>query len=195
MPEYHIRTLEASELSNFYPSIERDFASGEYPPLDVLKNHLLEGRQSGFVLCDNSIDLAYAFCAANPAHDYVLLSLLAVFPQFRGQGIGSVFLQALQKVYGQKQAIMAEVERPEDAQTAKEQDNRLRRIAFYEQAGYFLIKEINYIIWDIPMYLMALPINASAEMIKQKVKEIMYQIYFGLVGQRFINKMQIKDCR
>ncbi|MGE5458970.1 MAG: GNAT family N-acetyltransferase [Methanobacterium sp.] len=185
--------MEASELKHFYPFIVRDFASGEYPPQDILHMHMKAGRQAGFVLCDGSIDVAYAFCAASAAHDYVLLSLFAVFPELRGQGIGAAFLLELQKIYALKQAIMVEVERPEEARTAEEQGHRLRRIAFYERAGYHLIRGIDYTIWDVPMHLMVLPINASLEMIKQEVEEIMYQIYLELAGERFINKVQFKQ--
>lgn len=192
MSEYNIRPLEAAELKDFYPCIERDFAFGEYPPLDVLNNHMQEGRQEGYVLCDGTIDLAYSFCAASSAHDYVLISLFAVFQEYRGQGIGSTFLHELHKIYAHKLAIIGEVEQPEKAKTAEEQDKRLRRIAFYEKEGYRLIKGIDYTIWDIPMHIMALSLNASDVMINREIKQIMYQIYYELSGKQFINKMQFK---
>jgi GNAT superfamily N-acetyltransferase len=192
MSEYYLRKLEAIELNHFYKIIERDFASGEYPPLDVLSNQLQKGRQEGFVLCDGTNDFAYCFCAASPDHDYVLISLFAVFKEYRGQGIGSTFLEKLHTRYAHKQALIVEVERPENAHTAEERDKRLRRIAFYEKAGYRLIKGINYIIWDIPMHLMVLSINAFPESIDKGIKQIMQQIYCSAAGERFLNKIQFK---
>lgn len=68
----------------------------------------------------------------------------------------------------------------------------LRRIAFYEKEGYRLIKGINYTIWDMPMHLMVLSINTSNESVNRGIEHIMQQIYLGLAGKRFINKMQLK---
>jgi GNAT superfamily N-acetyltransferase len=193
MPEYYLRSLEVAELKDFYKMIKRDFASGEYPPLDVLNAQIKEGKQEGFVLCNSTIDLAYSFCAAGS--DYVLITLLAVFEKYRGQGIGSIFLKKLNTVYAHKKAIIVEVERPADGHTAEEQNKQLRRIAFYEKEGYRLISGIDYTIWDIPMHLMALPMNASNESVNRGIEQIMRQIYLGLAGKRFINKMQLEKCR
>jgi len=193
MSEYLMRTMEASELKDFYPRIERDFAAGEYPPMDVLYNHIQEGRQEGYVLYDGTGDLAYSFCAASPGRDYVLITLFAVFKEYRGQGIGSAFLNELHKIYINERAIIVEVEKPEEAQTTEEKNKRLRRIAFYEKEGYRLIKEVDYIIWDIPMHLMVWSLNICDAMLNKQIKQIMHQIYFGLLGDRFINKMQFRE--
>ena len=193
MSEYYIRPLEASELKDFYPKIERDFAAGEYPPMDVLLNHIKEGRQQGYVLYDGSRDLAYSFCAASSGRDYVLITLFAVFQEYRGQGIGSAFLNELHKIYIHERAIIVEVEKPEEAQTNEEKDKRIRRIAFYEKEGYHLIKGVEYTIWDIPMHLMVWSPNVCDAMMNKEIKQIMHQIYFGLIGNRFINKMQFKE--
>jgi ribosomal protein S18 acetylase RimI-like enzyme len=190
MSEYYVRHLELAELGSIYTRIERDFAAGEYAPLNVLNKHVQEGIQVGFVLCKGTINLAYSFCASNCANGYVLITLLAVFQEYRGQGIGTIFLKEMKNIYNNKQALLVEVEQPNQSSTLDERDDRLRRIAFYEKAGFFLIKELNYSIWDIPMYLMALPLKATDEIINRQIKLIMYQIYFELLGKRFINKMK-----
>lgn len=193
MANYSIRSMQMSELEDFYPHIMKDFATGEYPPMDILAMHMQEGRQEGFVLCDGTNDIAYAFCAVSSNHGYVLLSLFAVFEAYRGKGIGSIFLKELDLCYADKQAIIVEVERPEDASTKAEHEKRQWRIAFYEKEGYRLIKGIEYIIWDIPMHLMALAIHEPYEMVDKNIKEIMQMIYSDLTGKRFINKLQIKS--
>jgi GNAT superfamily N-acetyltransferase len=193
MSKYYIRTLEISELKEIYPRIIEDFAVNEYPPIDVLNNHLQQGRQEGYVLCDGTRDVAYSFCAASSANDYILITLLAIFKEYRGQGIGSVLLNELHKIYANKHAAIVEVEKSEEAQTAEERDKRLRRIAFYEKEGYCLLKGINYTIWDIPMHLMVCPLNNGNVMMNEEIEQIMHQIYFGLLGNRFINKMQFNN--
>ena len=189
MNDYTIRTMDVSELWRIYKHIKQDFPVGEYPPYEILSRQLKEGLQQGQVLRFGEQELAYAICAAST--DYVLLSLMAVFPEFRGQGIGSAFLQALQGKYANKQAIIGEVERPELAANSKERQQRSERIKFYEKAGFYLIPGIDYTIWDVPMHLMAQPIISSPEAINDDIPLIMYQIYLKLMGKQFMHKMSI----
>lgn len=193
MSEYYLRSMEASELKNLYPRIEKDFEQGEYPPLNVLDNQLQQGSQKGYVLYDGKNDLAYSFCAASSTQDYILITLLAVFQEHRGIGVGSAFLDELHRIYVHKHAIIVEVEKPEEAKTEEERDKRIRRIKFYEQKGYCLVKGIEYVIWDIPMHLMVCSINICDATINEEIKQIMHQIYFRLLGNQFINKMQFKE--
>lgn len=193
MNELFIRSLEASELKNIYPRIEADFAAGEYPPMDVLYKHMQEGSQEGYVLWDGKKYLAYSFCAANPAHDHILITLFAVFSEYRGQGIGTVFLKKLHKIFNPARMVIVEVEKPEEAHTEEERKRRLWRIAFYEKEGYVLIKGIEYYIWDIPLHLMVWSPKFDVTVNYHEIKEIMHQIYFRLLGKRYINKMQIRE--
>jgi GNAT superfamily N-acetyltransferase len=190
MPDYTIRTMELSELQFFYKHITQDFPVGEYPPYEILSRQFQEGLQDGLVFCTGKQDLAYSICAAST--DYVLLSLFAVLPEFRGQGVGSAFLQALQKRYAGKQAIIGEVECPELASNSAEIQLRNWRIEFYEKAGFDLIPGIDYTIWDVPMHLMALPLTSGRKTIVANIQTIMYQIYLQLMGKQFMHKMSFE---
>jgi len=189
MKDCTIRTMDVSELWNIYKHIKQDFPAGEYPPYEILSRQLREGLQQGLVLRSGEQDLAYAVCAAST--DYVLLSLMAVFPEFRGQGVGTAFLQALHLKYAAKQAIIGEVERPELASNSKEMRQRSQRIKFYKTAGFYLIPGIDYTIWDVPMNLMAQPIMSSPEAINDDIPLIMYQIYLKLMGKQYMHKMSL----
>lgn len=189
MYDFTIRTMDVGELRLFYKYIKQDFPVGEYPPYDILFKQLQDHHQEGLVLCLGEQDLAYAICAAGT--DYVLLSLMAVFPEYRGQGVGSAFLQALQSRYARKQAMIGEVERLELANNPNERKLRNDRIKFYKKAGFYLIPEVDYTIWDVPMNLMAFPIRASQEDINDDIQIIMYQIYLKLMGKQFMHKMSI----
>lgn len=189
MNDFTIRTMDMSELRPIYKHIKQDFPVGEYPPYEVLFRQMQDHLQQGLLLCWGEQEVAYAICAAST--DYVLLSLMAVFPEYRGQGVGSAFLQALQGRYYYKQAIIGEVERPELAETSIEVRQRGQRIKFYKKAGFYLIPEVDYTIWDVPMDLMALPINSSPEDINDDIQLIMYQIYLKLMGEHFMHKMSI----
>lgn len=187
-----IRKMEIAELEEFYIRIVNDFAVGEYPPQPVLSKQLRQGIQQGFVLHNGSENLGYSICASSNVNNCTLITLFATFEEYRGQGLGSAFLSELIKIFSQKQAVLVEVERPELAVTPAERENRLRRIAFYEREGFQLIKGIDYCIWDIPMYLMVMPIISGGETIMENIKLVMQQIYINLLGSQFIHKMEFK---
>jgi len=193
MSKYDIRRMELGEIKAFYVRIERDFAQGEYSPYDILYQHLRKGLQKALVLCEGEQDLAYSICTDSHDNSYVLISLLAVFKDYRNQGIGSDFLKRLRLMYQDKQALLVEVERPDQAKTQEEANSRKRRIEFYEKAGFYLIKGVDYSIWDIPMHLMALPLVASKQTINQKIEKLMYELYLDLMGETLIHKMQFSS--
>jgi hypothetical protein len=83
-----------------------------------------------------------------------------------------------------------EVETPRSARTPEERDKRIKRIEFYQKAGFILIEGIEYSIWDIPMHLMGRPLSASIETINKKIGQVLYDIYLGLMGKRYIHKMK-----
>lgn len=187
--------MELDELKIFYKHIKRDFSRGEYAPYSVLHRQLQENIQEGLVFCEGKEDIAYSICAADNADGYVLISLFAVFDEYRGRGIGSAFIKALCTMYNQKQAILLEVERPELSQSQEEYDTRKRRIGFYEKAGFYLVPEVDYTIWGVPMHLMALPLVASKDIINQKIGEVMHQIYLKLMGEQLIHKMRFAKIK
>lgn len=195
MHKYYIRPMEPAEYGDFYKRIEADFSPGEYAPYEVLYWQLQNGVQEGMVFCDGDRNLAYSICAAGHPNGYVLISLLAVFPECRGQGIGTAFMKALCNKYSQKQAVLVEVERPELSETQDEQSLRNRRIAFYEKEGFYLIPGTDYWIWDVPMHLMARPLKAPREFIDKNINRMMYEIYYQLMGEKFIHKMEFREAQ
>jgi len=100
-------------------------------------------------------------------------------------------MKRLRLIYQNKQALLVEVERPDRAQTPEEGVFRKLRIEFYERAGFYLMEEMDYSIWDIPMHLMALPLVASKETINREIKRSMYELYLDLMGESLIHKLKI----
>lgn len=192
MSKYYIRRMELGELKAFYERIERDFAQGEYAPYAILYQHLQNGLQKALVFCEGEHDLAYSICTDSHDNSYVLISLIAVFKKYRDQGIGSDFMKRLRLMYLDKQALLVEVERPDQAKTQEEGNSRRRRIEFYKKAGFYLIEGVAYSIWDIPMHLMALPLVASHETINQEIRKSMRELYLDLMGEELIHKMEFQ---
>lgn len=187
-----IRLMELQELGRFYEFIKRDFPPNEYPPYDVLEYHLREGIQKGLVFCNENGDAAYAICAEGHSNGFVLISQLAVFKEQRGKGVGSAFIRALHEKYSCSKGVIVEVEKPECAKTSEEEKKCKRRIAFYESLGFYKIPAVDFSIWGVPLHLMALPMSASEEFINQEIGIIIYEIYYSLIGKRYIHKMQFQ---
>lgn len=87
-----IRKMLPEELKHIYKSIELDFAEGEYAPYDVLAKQIEKGVQQGYIFHNGEKDVAYSICADGCANRYILISLLAVYKEFRGNGLGSTYL-------------------------------------------------------------------------------------------------------
>lgn len=191
MIETSVRTMRTGEFKEIYSRIRRDFKSGEYAPYGILLQQLKKGVQQGLILRAGEQDAAYAVCAAGHENGYVLLSLMAVYEELRGEGLGTVFLGELKKIYADKNGIIIEVEKPETAAIPEEKVARQKRIGFYQKAGFHLVNGVNYAIWDVPMHLMVLPLQASYEVIVKDIRQIMYDIYLQLMGERYIHKMEI----
>ncbi len=190
MTGYGIRRIKDNELIEIYKHIKKDFAPDEYPPYEVLYQQIQKGAQEGMTLYKDEQDVAYAICAGSNPNGFVLISLLAVYEQLRGQGIGSTFLSELRNRYSHKSGIIVEVEKPEESSSKEERDYRKKRIEFYEKAGFYLIPNINYSIWDVPMHLMAMPLSVSIESISDIIGIIIYEIYLQLMGKRYIHKLE-----
>lgn len=190
MTGYGIRKIKDQELAEVYKHIEKDFAPGEYAPYEVLYKQIKKGTQEGMTLFKDNQNVAYAICADSNPNRFVLISLLAVYEQFRGQGMGSFFLRELSNKYSGKSGIIVEVEKPEESSGKEEMDFRKKRIEFYRKAGFYLIPNISYSIWDVPMYLMAMPLSVSIEKINESIGSIIYEIYLQLMGKRYIHKLK-----
>lgn len=191
MIETTIRTMKDHELKNIYKHIERDFLEGEYAPYGILHQQLKSGIQTGFIFNIGKEEAAYSICAEN-TNGYVLISLFAVFEKFRGQGVGSSFLNGLCKIYSEKKGLIVEVEKPENSQIEEQRFIREKRIEFYRKAGFSLIHNIDYSIWNVPMHLMMRPDSSAGLITGHEMGKIMYEIYLNLMGQSYIHKMVFK---
>ncbi|KUO75005.1 MAG: hypothetical protein APF81_12155 [Desulfosporosinus sp. BRH_c37] len=185
-----IRNMIPADLKDIYKSIELDFAVGEYAPYDVLAKQIEKGVQKGYIFHNGEKDFAYSICADGCANGYILISLLSVYKEFRGDGLGSTFLEELIRNYSMNQGIIVEVEKPEASRSDEERALCEKRIKFYQIAGFHLIPDLDYSIWDVPMHLMGLPLKASMDTLNEMIGQIIYEIYLELMGKRYIHKLK-----
>jgi GNAT superfamily N-acetyltransferase len=188
--DFSIRAILPSDFKRIYKKIKRDFAPGEYAPYTVLYKQLKKGIQQGFLLYAGGDEAAYAVCAAGHPNGFVLVSLLAVYPEYRGRGFGTEFIRELKKIYTDKKGVIVEVEKPEDAKDEDEKTRREKRIAFYRKAGFEQIPGIEYSIWTVPMHLMVFP---GGILSPREAGAVMHEIYLELMGKHFIHMMKFRE--
>ena len=188
-----VRDMLPREYRHFFRCLQQDFPAGEYPPYFVLRSQLLGGALTGLVYTDtDGNDLAYALNAVQDERGMVLISYFAVLSDYRGTGVGSRFLLALADKYAQSRGLVVEVEKPETAQTEEEKAIRLRRIRFYERAGYLRVPAIEYAIWGIPMHVMIRPVQDAFEAMADELPERLRELYLPLLGRTFIHRMHAR---
>lgn len=192
MDELNIHIIQPDEVKTYFRYIERDFAKNEYPPYPQLLKQVKTGVQKGMAIHHDGREVAYTFCATGNAGEYVLDTLLAVLPDYRGKGIGTGTLKLVRRRYADKKAIIVEVEAPENAKSQADCETCKRRMMFYSRFGFYEVPNIQYSIWNLPMHLMALPITAGKEVINAEIKTAMTEIYETILGKRLLYKMQLQ---
>ena len=148
MSEYRIEELSARELRLLYEEHMRaDFPEDELRPLPMLLEKQAQGISMAYGWYKDKELYAYAILTQPEkrqpygADSYVLLDYYAVCRGFRGQGVGSAFLETLLAGLTCK-GILFEVEDPQAAASEEERAVRVRRIHFYERLGCRMIEGV-----------------------------------------------------
>lgn len=133
---YKIRVLNIEETEDIYmgPAV-RHFPANERKPMKAIRRMYGEGCYETLGLFDGEKLAAYALFVVSPGGDHLLLDYYAVLEEYRGSGVGSLFLQRMRQWYGDRQGILLETEDVLLAADEKERSTRLRRNAFYLRNG------------------------------------------------------------
>ena len=121
LPEYR-------EIERIYKS---SFPEDQRLPFEEFQK-LLVGADTSFLAFYDEDKLA-GFTHLFHFEDYTIISYLAVNPAVRSKGLGSRILQELRD-YLPGRTMIAEVEGPDQA--AANQEQRLRRLHFYDKNGF-----------------------------------------------------------
>ena len=136
MDEPELRPLRPEEVGLLYRrELKRTFPPTELKPLRTIQRHMQAGRYPVWGLYQGEELTAYALLWQTVDGRAVLLDYLGVPRDRRGQGWGSRMLAQLRRIYGERAAILAEVEAPEAAEPG-ERSLQERRLDFYRRAGF-----------------------------------------------------------
>lgn len=165
----HIKTIYSEYM-------RRDFPVNELMPLSAIKKMLDSHMYECYGLyCDGKF-AGYAFFLKQTIAGYsnYLLDYLAMIPEYRDQGYGSVFLGQLKGMLSDADCILVEADDPDKANNDAAGKIRMRRIDFYKRNGYIPTKHTVQV-FGADYRLLVLPITRSFDI--DRTRQIYEMIY------------------
>lgn len=159
-----IRELTSEEIRDIYNTyMTDDFPPDELKPLDRIEEAISVGKYYCLGAFENMQLVAYAFWVFNEKN--YLLDYYAVVPDFRGKGVGTVFLKEAVKLIP-ADIILLEVEDPTD-------EEKKKRLDFYLNAGC-VDPNVKAVAFGVDFMIIEYPIkgNHSPSVIADAYKEI-----------------------
>ena len=131
-----LMTLTKDQLSDLYnDQMRKDFPPSELKPLFVMLDAVDKGIYETLGLYDGDEIVGYS-CLVKLGNDY-LVDYLAVYPEKRNGGIGSILVKLLYDHIDSAGSFIIEVEDPDYARDDEDRKLRIRRMDFYLRNGCF----------------------------------------------------------
>ncbi len=134
-----------------------------------------------------------------PLHntEFILLDYLATDPNYRGQGIASLFLNQLcDRLQASQQRLLLEVEHPA---LGKNSTERAKRVQFYQKLGAKVLDSVPYQLPPLDgsqateMLLMILPAQSGEQLQGSQVRSLIQQLYRDLYHRDETDPL-LKQC-
>lgn len=140
----NIRKAKEYDYSACLELYHEAFPSNERHPDEVILQRITSGSSILYVAETKDQFVGFALLHDLTVVPFVLLDYLAVQRDLRGKGYGSEMLRFVrEKCWQQDTFLLVEAEEPEFGEN---QNDRLRRIHFYQRNGGCLIPKINYLL-------------------------------------------------
>lgn len=160
--EYKVQDLTREQTGDIYRQwIGRHFPQDEIKPLKSIYRMWDMGAYRALGMYEKKADglqlIGYAFFAMAEDCGLLLLDYLAIVEDYRGQGMGSIFLQEMKKRLKTYRGILIETEDIECAGDEEAYRIRQKRDSFYGQNGALrtgiksVIYGVHYAIWNFPL--------------------------------------------
>lgn len=157
-----------------------DFPRDELKPLSHILSMVEDGTCTFYALREDKEVLSYFSVCRNG--NGILVDYLAVNEKYRGQGIGSQTLDFLKSI-SENKYIIIECENENKAADDTDKQTRLRRISFYEKAG-FKRSGISSNLFGVDYIILTYPDGLTGE----QIKELYSLIYLRMLGKSMFQK-------
>ena len=173
------------DLERYYGLMEIDFDSEELLGKLAIHRAISRGEQELLIVYDDesNLEVAYALCGIKSLYGYVLLKYMAVFPWYRGKGLGIQTMRLLNKRYADRQGIIAELTEFDDP----EPDHLKKLFKFFSRFGYNEI-ESDYRISGTTAHVFVKPI-AGKEDITPVYHRVLADFYSRVLTPMAMSRM------
>ena len=160
---YRIQNLTFEQTAEIYNAyIHLHFPKEEIKPLKNIQRMWENGSYQALAMYEQKEKepklIGYAFCAVAPDCKMMLLDYLAIVEEYRGLGMGGIFLKEMQKCLAEYEGILIETEDIDFASNEEERQIRKKRDAFYERNGVLRtgiksrIYGVHFANWQLPVH-------------------------------------------
>ena len=137
--DWNFRRLSLAEQAALYQDhMKQDFPDSELKPLSMLEELEERGINTIWGCFYQGALAGYYVLAREPGSKLILLDYLAVMPELRGNGCGSVIIKNLVEQLPEECYLFIESENPKGASSPQDRRIRERRVAFYQRCGAIL---------------------------------------------------------
>ncbi|MEM4835224.1 MAG: GNAT family N-acetyltransferase, partial [Ferroplasma sp.] len=84
-----------NEFNDAIKIYEEAFPEGEKRPIEDIKRNIEENHEKMFIAMDNGVPVIFSMIWPVRDSDFLFLDYIAVRKDYRGRGIGSLFLQRI----------------------------------------------------------------------------------------------------
>lgn len=160
---YTINLLTFEQTADIYNNyIHLHFPKEEIKPLKNIQRMWENGSYRALGMYEqkevNAQLIGYAFLAMSPDSRMVLLDYLAIAEEYRGMGMGGIFLKEMRQRLPEFDGILIETEDIDFAVNEEERQVRKKRDAFYEHNGVVRtaikskIFSVHFANWQLPIH-------------------------------------------
>lgn len=172
------------EMHKYYAIMQEDFNKDELVPEVVFQKALFQRTADLVLVVDDTIGvtIAYALVCPKSLYGYGLLWYFAVLPWYRGRGLGTEVMKLINQKYGRLRGMLLEITEVPDAATAN------RRIQFYNNVGYRVVKTGDIKLNGIPMKIMVRQLAAAPDP-GPYIHRILPEIYGHMFSEPMVEKL------
>lgn len=179
-----IRRAELAKALKIYKFMEDDFASSEIPDYARYEKMTKENIHQVYLYEENEKDIAYFITLEKEGK--VLITHLAVIKEYRGNGAGRRFLEAIKTFLADKDLIIVEVESERMAKNEQELDIIQKRLRYYLKAGFKKCEGMEYNLFNVD-YDILIYGKAKEKMSNIEVKKTIEKLYDGLFPSKSLS--------
>jgi len=145
--------IDTKSLRSLRRYLKYDFSYITGPLFFMFALAMKKGKIRGVYLTDGKKDIGYAIVKNYPELNLIHVEFLAILPEYRSDGFGSIFIEKLINHLGN---LILEVEDPDLVQNNQaEFITRTRRIRFYERNGLQLDPDLKFNHAGYPLRVMS----------------------------------------